>query len=65
MYCGICCTIDGGSSANVTTQFGDTGSSGFNTDHTHAITTGGPNSGDVTNNNMQPSIVKNKIIRVR
>lgn len=60
----ICCTIDGGLSANVTAETGaNTG--GISANHTHAFTTGLANSGDVTNNNMQPSIVKNKIIRVR
>lgn len=60
----ICCTIDGGSTANVASAVGTT-TGGISANHTHAFTTGNANSGDVTNNNMQPSIVKNKIIRVR
>ena len=55
IYDDICCTIDGGSTANVSTTFGVNATSGASTRHTHPVS----GVGSATDGNYPPAIAMN------
>lgn len=63
VYNDICCTIDGGSTANVSTVFGTGGTSGSTSNITHGHSIPSDGSGSVTDGNYPPAVTINYFIR--